>query len=516
MQTFSSFDFKNLFVLDMANNHQGILGHGKRIITEHCAIAKKNKVRAGIKFQFRDLPDFVHIDEQKNQTNKHVPRFLSTIMSWDNYAELVQEVKANDCYSICTPFDEPSVDKIIELGFDIIKIASCSAKDWPLLEKVASANLPLIISTGGLSLHEVDNLVSFFTHKGCEFALMHCVSIYPTPNDACNLGSISNFCKRYPGITIGWSTHENPDEITQVGLAYALGGRMFERHIGIETDEIKLNLYSSKPKQTDSWMNAYNKAIEIIGSDSRNNLLDEEINALDDLKRGVFLKKDKKAGQKISKEDFYYAFPCLKNQLDAGTFSPEGVLLNDILVNQPLMITDYEIKKSSNLNKEIILKHAIHDVKALLNYSGVSLNHEFHTEYSHHYGIERFREVGAVLITVVNREYAKKIIVQLPMQRHPLHMHKLKEETFLVLSGDLIIELDGVEHILGPGEQVTVMPGVWHQFTTNKGAVFEEISTTAHRNDSTYRDSKINNLEHSERKTVVDHWGRFQINKSLS
>ena len=82
---------------------------------------------------------------------------------------------------MCTPFDEASVDLIVDMGFDLIKVASCSADDWPLLEKIAGANLPTVFSTGGLLIEDIDNLVSFFTHRGSHFAMMHCVSIYPTP-----------------------------------------------------------------------------------------------------------------------------------------------------------------------------------------------------------------------------------------------------------------------------------------------------------------------------------------------
>ena len=98
-----------------------------------------------------------------------------------------------------------------------------------------------------------------------------------------------------------------------------------------------------------------------------------------------------------------------------------------------------------------VIKSAIHEVKALLAYARVPLTHEFTTEYSHHYGVANFREVGAVLINVINRAYAKKVLVQLPGQMHPLHFHKLKEETFLVLWGELISELDGRERVLRAG-----------------------------------------------------------------
>jgi hypothetical protein len=45
--------------------------------------------------------------------------------------------------------------------------------------------------------------------------------------------------------------------------------------------------------------------------------------------------------------------------------------------------------------------------------------------------------------------------------------------------------------------------------------VFEEISTTAYSNDSVYRDPAINALTSKKRKTVVDHWGRFQLAEQL-
>ena len=94
---------------------------------------------------------------------------------------MLKDIKNSGLLSCCTPFDEESVDIIREMDFDLVKIASCSAKDWPLIEKAVKINKPIVCSTGGLKIDEIDDLVSFFDHKGCDFSLMHCVSIYPTP-----------------------------------------------------------------------------------------------------------------------------------------------------------------------------------------------------------------------------------------------------------------------------------------------------------------------------------------------
>ena len=506
------FNFKNFYVLDLANNHQGSVDHGGMIIRQCAEAVARHGVRGAIKFQFRDLPEFIHKSQRNNPTNKHVPRFMSTYLSWKDFEELHHEVREAGLLSICTPFDENSVDKIRSMGFDVIKVASCSARDWPLLEKVATSGLPIIASTGGLLQEEVDDLVSFFVHRGCDFALMHCVSIYPTPDEACNLGNISEFIERYPGRTIGWSTHEPPHDTTQVGLAVAMGAEIFERHVGLETETIKLNAYSSTPQQVDAWIAASLRAKTLIGSKRRGAPLDIERLSIDDLKRGVFAKSNIEQGQVIGADQIYFAFPYQSGQISSGEWRTGIVSKSAVTTDQPLQLSELVVPNDPDVQ---VIKRAIHEVKALLAYARVPLTHEFSTEYSHHYGVTNFRQVGAVLINVINRGYAKKVLVQLSGQMHPLHFHKLKEETFLVLWGELISELDGRERVLQPGDTLTVPPGVWHCFRTETGCVFEEISTTAFPNDSVYRDPAINNLTSKQRKTLVDHWGRFQLTEQL-
>lgn len=496
----------------MANNHQGDISHGLKIIEQCSEVVRRANVRAAIKFQFRDLPSFVHVKERKNSQNKHVPRFLSTQLGWDDYEKMKNAAVDKNLLTICTPFDEVSVQKIIDMSFDVIKVASCSANDWPLLEAVASSGLPIIASTGGLTIEEIDKLVSYLGHRDCDFALMHCVSIYPTPDNACNLLNIRGIRERYRRTVVGWSTHEAPEDTIHVGLAAALGSEMFERHVGIETDKIKLNKYSSTPEQLEEWFNAFKRSETLIGSEERLPARPEEKDAIDGLSRGVFAIRDIKSGSKISKEDVIFAFPASDGQLLTKNWSNDLVAKSTISKGDKILNSDVDFPDETIENT---LKKAIHSIKGLINKAHVTLNSNFTTEYSHHYGIKNFHEVGVVLINVINRSYAKKILVQLPGQRHPAHFHKLKEETFLVIWGTLILYVEGKEKILKPGDIVTVYPGVWHSFKSDTGCVFEEISTTAIEGDSIYKDSAINKLSSKQRKTIVDHWGRFQISERL-
>lgn len=505
------FNFRDLFVFDIANNHQGSIEHGLEIIKQVGAVAGRHNVRGVFKFQFRELDSFIHPAHKQSSSNKHLGRFTSTRLDQGGYKALYDAAKAQGMLTMCTPFDEASVDLIVDMGFDLIKVASCSAKDWPLLEKIADSNLPIICSTGGLTLANIDDLVSFFEHRGCDFAIMHCVSLYPTPADKLHLNQIDVLQTRYPNRVIGWSTHESPEEVIPVGIAIAKGAKIFERHVGVATADIVLNAYSSTPDQVDAWLAAATLAIRMCGSIERVND-EEEIASIDSLRRGVFAKAGIKKGQVITRDSVYFAMPYQEGQIESGQWGNGIIAREDVVADQPLLVDKVQIPEDPDHQ---VIKAAIHEVKALLAEGKIALNSEFEVEYSHHYGIRRFREVGAVIINVINREYCKKILIQLPGQQHPAHYHKLKEETFQVLHGELRIFVDGREKILFPGDTCLVLPGVWHSFWTPTGCVIEEVSTTHYNNDSVYRDQKINLLERSQRKTRVNHWGRWELPAKL-
>ncbi|NLG03770.1 MAG: cupin domain-containing protein, partial [Clostridia bacterium] len=103
--------------------------------------------------------------------------------------------------------------------------------------------------------------------------------------------------------------------------------------------------------------------------------------------------------------------------------------------------------------------------------------------------------------------YCKKYIIVLPGQKHPEHAHRIKEETFQLLYGDLDVEIDKktVNH-MKPGDMQTVLRGEYHAFSSVNGAIFEEVSTQHMKSDSYYREKKISDLDPMERKTFLKKW----------
>lgn len=496
------FNFDQFFVLDMANNHQGDVEHGLRIIREHGEVVRKHNIHAGLKFQFRQLDSFIHPDHKTTTTNKHIPRFLSTRLREEDYARLTEGVRESGMATICTPFDEESVDVIEKLGIEVIKIASCSAADRPLLERVAEAKLPVIASTAGLSIPQIDFLTAFFEDRGLNFAIMHCVAIYPTPPAQLRLNQIDLLKSRYRGVPIGFSTHEDPDSLFPVQMAVAKGAKMFERHVGVATETIKLNAYSSTPAQLDLWLGAYGIARAACGGEERAPAPEVEIESLRSLARSVFARTAIKAGQELTRENVFFAMPVVEGALTTNQWVGGIVADRDYSVNEAL---SGELRSEEN-EQDRILRDILIQTKGILSEARVPIGKGSHIELSHHYGLERFREFGAIIVTCVNRAYTKKLVIQLPRQKHPYHHHKIKEETFQLLYGDMEAEIDGHRTKLEVGDTILVSPGAWHKFHTLDGCIFEEVSTTHINNDSFYEDERIARLTREERKTEIPNW----------
>ena len=123
---------------------------------------------------------------------------------------------------------------------------------------------------------------------------------------------------------------------------------------------------------------------------------------------------------------------------------------------------------------------------------------------SHHYGIDHFDKFGSTVITVVNREYCKRVIVLLPGQTHPEQWHEQKDETYHILYGEIALQLDGLEQVKKVNDVIAIPHGVRHAFTTRTGTVIEEVSSFYTQGDSHYTDKTIS--ANANRKTFVAHW----------
>lgn len=332
--------FEELFVLELANNHWGSLERGLKIITDYARIVRFNNVRASIKLQFRDVDSLIHKDFVDREDIRYIKRTIDTRIPTEQLAEMVDAVRKNGCITSATPFDEASVDLCEELGIQIIKIASSDMNDWFLIEKIAKTRKPVLVSTGGASLKDMDDLVTFFDNRGIPLAINHCVAIYPSEDHEIELNQIDFLLNRYPNHTIGFSTHEYHDWEASVMMAYAKGARTFERHIDIDDADIPVSPYCSLPEQVDAWFKAFKKAKEMCGPPGTQKRIcpEREIEYLDALVRGVYASRDLPENHILSDEDVYLAIPLQKGQISCREIMRGEVLLKPCAKDQPITI----------------------------------------------------------------------------------------------------------------------------------------------------------------------------------
>ena len=336
--------FEDLFVLEMANNHLGSVERGLRIIHEFAQVVRFNNIRASIKLQFRDVENFIHKDFVNRTDLRYVKKTMDTRLKDEEYATLVKAIRQAGCIATATPFDERSVDLCVELGLPILKVASSDLNDWLLLEKIAKTKKPVVVSTGGSSLKDMDDVVTFFANRNIPLAINHCVSIYPAEDSELEMNQIDFLRNRYPNNTIGYSTHEFTDWTNSMMISYAKGARTWERHIDINSDGVKVSPYNSLPHQIDEWFKAFQKAKEMCGAPGTQKRMcpKKEIEYLDALVRGVYAKEDLPEGHLLTDDDVYLAIPLQKGQLSCRELMKGEMLLNPVQKDQAIRIDDIE------------------------------------------------------------------------------------------------------------------------------------------------------------------------------
>ncbi len=332
--------FEELFVLEVANNHLGDLQRGLKIVNNYAQVVRFNNVRAAIKLQLRDVDSFIHRDFRGRSDIRYIKKTLETRLPNADYATLVKAIREANCIPMATPFDEASVDFCCELGIPILKLASSDCNDWILIEKMAKTKKPVIVSTGGSSLKDIDDLVTFFGNRRIPLAINHCVSLYPSEESELEINQIDFLRNRYPNHVIGFSSHEYCDWTSSMLMAYAKGARTFERHIDIQTDGMTVSPYCSMPDQVDTWFKAFNRAKQMCGAPGTHKRLppQKEIAYLDSLVRGVYAKRDLPAGHILQDADVYLAIPLQQGQISCRELMRGEVIRKPVLKDKPIVI----------------------------------------------------------------------------------------------------------------------------------------------------------------------------------
>lgn len=229
-----------MIVAEMSGNHNGSLDGALRILRAAAASGAD-----AIKLQ-TFTPGTLTIDSRRPEFFINDPNSLwHRRRLWDLYAEastpwewhkpIFEAARAEGLACISTAFDLGSLDFLLSLAADAIKIASFELVHIPLLEAAVRLGKPLLISTGMANALEIDDAVAVMRANGCDrFILLKCTSAYPSEENDANILTMHDMRLRY-GCEVGLSDHTLRPYAAFA--ATALGATVIEKHFTIARAE---------------------------------------------------------------------------------------------------------------------------------------------------------------------------------------------------------------------------------------------------------------------------------------
>ena len=227
-----------IIIAEAGVNHNGDMMLAKQLILE----AKKAGVDY-VKFQtarspesvtskFAQMAEYQKKNVKKDESQLEMIRNLTLPLSaFPVLKDYCDEIGVK---FLSTPFDKESVDALMKVGMDYIKVPSGEITNLPYLRKVAQQRLPVIMSTGMCELPEIKSALDVLYANGMkpeDIFLLHCNTEYPTPFDDVNLKAMLSLKEEF-GVKVGYSDHTKGIEVPIA--AVAMGAEIIEKHFTLD------------------------------------------------------------------------------------------------------------------------------------------------------------------------------------------------------------------------------------------------------------------------------------------
>lgn len=291
-------------------NHNGSIALAKQLID----VAAKANADA-VKFQTFIAEEVVSTDapkaEYQKQTTDASESQLDMIrkleLSKEDHKELMAYASHKDIMFLSTPFDDESVDLLVELGLPLIKISSGEITNHPFLKYITKKGLPIILSTGMSTLEEVAEAVSVIKEAGCkDLTLLHCTSNYPARVEDCNMLAIKTMADEFD-VPVGYSDH-TPGIYVSLAAA-AMGARVIEKHFTLDKNLPGPDHRASlEPAELEEMVRSIHLVEKARGS-SVKTPVESELEVRDVARRSIVAKVDIPAGTVITEDILAFKRP---------------------------------------------------------------------------------------------------------------------------------------------------------------------------------------------------------------
>jgi len=258
-----------MVIAEIGVNHDGSLERALELV-DHAHRAKADAVKLQI-FSARTLMHessaFATYQLDRVHDASPVEMLRRYELSAQEVETVVEAIRDRHMFPIATPFSIEDLKLIDHLRLPAIKIASPDLVNRPLLWNAAQLRKPLLISTGATTLHEIETTIGWLREWKAPFALLHCVSAYPTPPHDANLCWITDLAAKFD-VPVGYSDHAM--EILAGPLAVAAGALIIEKHLTYDrAAKGPDHAASADPEQFKQYVQMIRQADRMRGTESR-------------------------------------------------------------------------------------------------------------------------------------------------------------------------------------------------------------------------------------------------------
>lgn len=297
-------------IAEIGVNHNGDINTALKMVD---AVAKSGA--DCVKFQTFSADEFVnnpdetyeYISQGERVRESQLAMFKRLELKREEFSKLFARATEKGIMPLSTPTDRAAVDLLDDLGVGAFKIGSDDLVYTPFLEYVAAKGKPIIISTGMADVEDIDRAVNVIENTGnLQICLLHCVSLYPTPDADINLRKIPVMAQRY-NYPVGFSDHS--DGVTAALGAVALEACIIEKHFTLDRNMPGPDhRFSTDPKQLTELVLALRKLEESMGKPDLVPVEDEfEMRRI--ARRSIVAARDLPAGHIIAEKDLAFQRP---------------------------------------------------------------------------------------------------------------------------------------------------------------------------------------------------------------
>lgn len=292
-----------LIIAEAGVNHNGNMGLAMKLIDA--------AVDAGadvVKFQMfkteetvtRMAPMAAYQEANTGRSESQFDMIRRLELKIEDFVGLKARCEERNVIFMCSPFDIPSVDALVRMDVAAFKVASGEITNFPILRRIGAAGKPVVLSTGMSMLDEVKLGVDCLLSSCIDVALLHAVSLYPTPPEDVNLRAMATLRKTF-GLVTGFSDHTLG--ITIPTAAVAMGAKIIEKHFTLDkTMEGPDHKASLDPEELKDLVRSVRMVEAALGSaEKRPTAAEEDTRRV--ARKSLVILRDRKAGDVLSEGD---------------------------------------------------------------------------------------------------------------------------------------------------------------------------------------------------------------------